>query len=54
MQKHAEHAQDEKNLKIGFFIATVSTVRYHAGMVILCVVYFTCMWEWKAELPFGL
>lgn len=54
MQKYTEHVQDEKNLKIGFFITTVSTIRYHVGTVVLCVVYFTCMWECKTELSFGL
>lgn len=45
MQKHPEHMQDEKNLKIGFFITMVSTMKYHVGTVVLCVVYFTCTWE---------
>lgn len=54
MQKHAEHVQGDKNLRIGFFITTVSTVRYHVGTMVLCVVCFTCVWECKAELPFGL
>lgn len=52
MQKHT--VQDEKNLRIGFFITTVSTARYHVGTAVLCGVYFTCVWECKTELPFGL
>lgn len=42
MQKHSEDIQDAKTLKIGFFITTVSIIRYHVGSVIFCVAYYTC------------